>query len=293
MGNPPYEALSKSFDNDGKTRLVEEEKRYKTHNANDLYTLFCEVALALARPNGGVVTMIVPLSIAFAQRKSTLRKAFEQKCKSVNLRYYDNIPDTIFNGTPVLKTWKNRQRTAIFTAVVGASNRTTFTTTGLQGWSSLEREQCIANRATNVLPQIIPHRDTRIAGQWPRIPSGQAASMVNAIIRQKHMISSFKSDDGHALAFPKIAYQFIGTVPKGKVSPRNESYLVVSDHDTLCLAMAALNGHVAYGWWWIFGDAFHINPYELTSFTIPDAWIVDPAPVIDLAQKSHRDYTGL
>ena len=39
--------------------------------------------------------------------------------------------------------------------------------------------------------------------------------------------------------------------------------------------MAAVNGHVAYAWWRVWGDAFHVNDYELTSVTIPDAWLDD------------------
>ena len=37
--------------------------------------------------------------------------------------------------------------------------------------------------------------------------------------------------------------------------------------------MAVLNGHVAFAWWLTWGDAFHVNPYELTSITIPDPWL--------------------
>ena len=49
--------------------------------------------------------------------------------------------------------------------------------------------------------------------------------------------------------------------------------------------MAALNGHVAYGWWWVFGDAFHLKPYDLASLTIPDAWAKEPQAAIDLGQR--------
>ena len=59
IGNPPYEALSKSVNAAGRKRLAE-AKSYRTTNAGDLYTLFCEAALALANPNGGVATLIVP-----------------------------------------------------------------------------------------------------------------------------------------------------------------------------------------------------------------------------------------
>ena len=39
--------------------------------------------------------------------------------------------------------------------------------------------------------------------------------------------------------------------------------------------MAALNGHVAFAWWRVWGDAFHVNAHELTSVAIPDEWFDD------------------
>ena len=120
IGNPPYEALNKSISSATIKRLAD-DKHYRTTNVRDLYSLFCETALALAKPMGGVVTLVVPLSVAFGQRQATLRSVFESRCHDINLRHYDNIPDTIFNGAPTLKSWKNSQRTTIVNATRGNS----------------------------------------------------------------------------------------------------------------------------------------------------------------------------
>lgn len=39
------------------------------------------------------------------------------------------------------------------------------------------------------------------------------------------------------------------------------------------LAVAAANSHPAYAWWKTYGDAFHINPYEIETIAIPDPWL--------------------
>ena len=247
IGNPPYEKLEDSVNQRRRTVLVE-NKEYKTVNCNNLYTLFCEVALALAKRDGGVVTMVVPLTIAFGQKERTLRKLFARLCGYMDTRYYDNIPDTIFNGTPLLKTWKNRQRTAIFTAIKDSTNSTIFKTTGLQGWLAADRKACISNRAVNVLPEMSAHENWRIVDQWPRIPTQLTARLINEVIGQKKRIVDFETGDGTTPTFPKIAYQFIGTVPEGSVKPRNEIHLTVADENILRLVMAALNGHIAYAW---------------------------------------------
>ena len=280
IGNPPYEKLPKE-----QCEYLSDNKLYRTTNVRDIYTLFCEAALALAKPDGGVITMIVPFSISFGQKQQPLRDIFERYCQSINLRHYDNIPDTIFNATPFIKKWKNRQRTTIITAVLGSESNSIIRSTGLQGWQTAEREQCLAQRKTTKLLRFGTNVDIRISGQWPRIPTKEIADMAQAIIKQNVAIEDYRSDEGQTLAFPKTAYQFIASIPMGMVEPRNENLFTIKNKDALRLSMAALNGHVAYGWWWIYGDGFHLNPYELTSLTIPNAWIKHPQPAIDLGQR--------
>ncbi|MDE0317318.1 MAG: Eco57I restriction-modification methylase domain-containing protein [Candidatus Poribacteria bacterium] len=284
IGNPPYEALNKSMNTLERDNLSE-HKLYQTIKAGDLYTLFCETSLALAKPDGGVVTMVVPFSISFGQKQQPLRDIFERYSQSINLRHYDNRPDTTFNASPTVKSQENRQRVTIVTGVLGNGIDTVIKSTGLQRWPAAERHQCLNQRLTTELPRLGKNVDLRISGQWPRIPTKEAAEMLQAIIKQKITIEHYKSDTGETLCFPKTAYQFIASIPKDSVSPRSESLFTVKDMDVLRLVMAALNGHIAFGWWWMYGDGFHLKPHDLTSLTIPNAWEQNPEPAIDIGQR--------
>ena len=284
IGNPPYEALSKSMDKDTIKRLAD-AKRYRTTGGGDLYNLFCETALSLANPNGGVVTLIVPLSIAFGRNKQTLRNIFNQRCKAINLRQYDNIPDTTFNASPTLKSWKNSQRATIITAVLGDAPVTDIRSTGLQRWPTGVRDLCLLQRQTAQVPDLNNLTDQSMSGQWARVPTKEVADMVRAIASQQTSIKDFRADTGTTLAFPKTARYFIGSIPQGAVAPRSESLFTVASERDLLLAIAALNGHIGYGWWRIYGDGFHVNTYELTTVTIPDAWSENPEVAIDLGQS--------
>ncbi len=285
IGNPPYEALAKSLTADERKRL-RADKRYRTTNVGDLYALFCEAALALANPEGGVVTMITPLSIAFGQRQRSLRAAFESRCRTVSLRHYDNRPDTMFNASPTVRSPSNSQRATILTAVLGDAADVAIKTTGLQRWSSEEREFCLAQRNSVQLPSMAEIADDRLSLQWPRVPTRAAADMLLAIARQKTKIADYETTEGGvALAFPKTAGYFVGALPEGMASPRSETLFRVSDMNALRLLMAALNGHAAYGWWRMFGDTFHVNMHEFTQFAIPDAWVENPEPAIALGQR--------
>ena len=286
IGNPPYEALSKSMDS-ARVSALKTNKGYQTTNVGDLYSLFCETALALAKPEKGIVTMVVPLSIAFGRRQRTLRNIFESRSGEINLRHYDNIPDTIFNGTPTLKTWKNRQRATIFTSALDIGTPT-IKSTGLQGWLAAERVECLAQRRTTPLVKLGTGVDSRVANQWLRIPTPEVADMVTAISEQSHTVMSYEysGDDGELLAFPQTAYQFIGVVPAGAVSPRRETTIRVESTDVLFMLMAALNGHVGYAWWWMVGDGFHVKPVaDHGTLTVPNSWIDNPGPAIEIGQR--------
>ena len=283
IGNPPYEALSQSMEQ-SEIDALKSDKRYQTTNVKNLYTLFCESALSLANYEGGVIAMIVPLSIAFGQQQKTLRRVFENRCGVIDLRHYDNRPDTPFNASPTVKTPENRQRVTIIVARLGGTEKV-VRSTGLQSWHSDDRSACLRRRATAVLPRFPSDIEPSISGQWPRIPTPELADMVSAIVTQRTRIASYKSSEGRNLAFPHSAYRFVSIIPDGSVEPRRERLFTVSGDDNLRIIMAALNGHVAYAWWSMYGDGFDVKLSDFTSMSIPDAWLEDPQPAIDLGQR--------
>ena len=288
IGNPPYEALNKSLSKE-RIAALKSGKGYQTTNVADLYSLFCETALALANPEGGVVTLVTPLSIAFGQQQKTLRRIFDNRCQAINLRHYDNIPDTIFNGSPVLKSWKNRQRATIITGILG-QGKPVIQSSGLQSWLTSEREQCLTKRQITVAPTLGDRVAEQIANQWLRVPTPEVAELVEVISRQERTVLSYayKGDDskGVLLAWPQTAYQFIGVIPAGAVSPRRETTIRVKDMDDLRLLMAVLNGHIGFAWWWVVGDGFHVKPIaDHGTLTVPNICSKNPERFIEMGQK--------
>ena len=284
IGNPPYERLSDSVDNSRKASLIE-DKRYRTTNVNDLFTLFCELGLALGRSDGGVVTMIVPLSIAFGRKQLKIRSMFERRCATIDLRHHDNRPDTTFNQSPTVRSPENRQRTTIVTGILGDETNPVVRSSGLLSWYSRDRQQCLKRRSSVRIPNTRSVVDRNFAAQWPRVPTEHVTELIEAISSQERAVSSYQSDSDITLAFPKTAYHFISTIPGGVVSPRSESLISLGSEDDKRLLMAALNGHVAYAWWIAFGDGFHLKPVEMTSLTIPDDWVQRPTQAINLGQR--------
>ena len=280
IGNPPYERLSNSIDNHRK-RALQNDKGYKTTRADDLYPLFCEVALALAKPNSGVVTMIVPFSIAFARGKQALRELFERRSALIAMRHYDIRPATIFKESFSVRVPQNSQWATIITAKLQAAGPSSIYTTGLQRWSAPDRGVCLKQRA-NV--KISCHNASSI-GQWPRIPTKEVAGLFNSIMGQNQTVLDMESQDGVALSIPETARYYVSITPEKIARTIRHSLLTVADTDDLTLLTAALNGHVAYAWWRIFGDGFHVKKSDFKYFAIPDEWAANPGPARELGRR--------
>ena len=284
IGNPPYEALSRSMTKET-VNALKSGKRYQTTNVADLYSLFCETSLALAKPDGGVVTLIVPLSVSFGQQQRTLRDAYENCCREINLRQYNNNPSMMFHLSPTMRDPRNRQRVTVITAVLGDTANQEIRSTGLQRWSSEERNSCLNQRKTSRIPQLGSNINWRVGKQWPRVPTEEVADMVRTVISQQNSFESYKSSKGINVAFPVASEYFISVFKEGKITPRTEQTLTVDDDDALRLIMALFNGHIAYAWWWMFGDGFHVKLSDFAGMTIPDAWAETPQPAIDIGQR--------
>lgn len=284
IGNPPYERLSISVDQERKTKLIG-SKAYKTTNSNDLYTLFCEVGLALAKPSGGIVTMVVPLSIAFGQSQITLREIFEERCDTVTIRHYDNRPASVFKESFSVKSPPNSQRVTIFTAVLGSESPAALKTTGLQRWPSDDRTACLRQRSGVVLPRFDSVNAPKTLGQWPRIHTDEITEFIDCISNQNVSVASLRRKSGNEVAFPRSARYYLSVTPLGVVRPRRETSLALDDQDTVRLAMSLFNGHVALAWWTIFGDGQDVKLADFLDFTVPDTWMDDSERAQELGQK--------
>ena len=290
IGNPPYESVNKSLQapanapqterralaarrKDLRERLTS-QKRYRTMDGGDLYNLIAEASLALARPDGGVVTLIVPLSLCFGQDKRSLRRLFEERCSRISLRSSDDRADKIFHNSPVAHR-ANSQRVTIVTATRGREIAIVRTSAASR-WRKAERNEYLASR-----PYPIPLRrnvtgDERLDSQWERIPTPEILDLITAMCDEKVKIANLSgvADNEFELGFPFSARYFITILPVGTLD-RGEKTLPIVNRENLELAVAAANTHAAYAWWRAYGDAFHVNPYEIASIAVPSRWLAD------------------
>ena len=271
IGNPPYDSLPAAG------RKAAQARGYAWAEAGRIEALFVELAMALASPTRGVVELVLPLGVAFRRDHAALRAGMRRMAARIDMRCHDMTPGRVFNTEPTAKEWPNKQRAVLMTAVRGRGGR--VRTTGLRRWFELperhERARCLANRRTVEAPRLGASVDARISGQWLRVPTDAAAALVCALVRQGATVGSLAAAGaaGHGLALPHTAYRFVTALPAGAVAPRREHALRFSAEEDFKIALAALNGHVACGWWSMADDGFHVNLHVARSLGVPDSWL--------------------
>ena len=275
IGNPPYGDLT------GRQRKQAEARGYRASGSGRTEALFVELAAVLAKPERGVVELVLPLGVSFRKDHAALRKAVAGLSAQIDLRHYDMTPGRIFNTEPTAKNWPNKQRATLFTARRGTGGH--VRTTGLRRWFDMpgrrERAACLADRNMfRFQPLANGSLNGRIAGQWLRIPTPETHALAAALVRQRVSVGDLASGNGGreiSLGLPHTAYQYATALPAGAVSPRRESLLHFCSEEDRRLALAALNGHVFYAWWLMADDGFHVNPHVAEATGIPDPWRED------------------
>ncbi len=270
IGNPPYQALPAA------ARRRARERGCRAAGAGRSEALFLELALALASPTHGVVEFVLPLGVSFRRDHAALRAAAQDMCERIELRHHDMTPGRIFDNDPTAKAWPNKQRATLLTAVRGAGGA--VRTTGLRRWFEKpernERAACLANRRTVAAPRLSDSAvDERIAGQWLRVPAGAAGALVRALAAQRATIGALAGPGAHTLVLPRTGYRYITALPAGAVAPRQEQSLSFPAEADFKIALAALNGHAAYGWWIAVDDGFHVNMHTFRAFGVPAPWL--------------------
>ena len=277
IGNPPYGRTTMYLKGSTTERNKELSRRgYKTTDGNDMYNLIAEAALNLANPKGGIVTLIVPLSICFGQDQTDTRKLFESECDHITLRSQDNRPDKSFHNSPVQNA-ESRQRTTILTARTG-KGYPQIEISGANRWLRSERYDYLNSREAPLAKITSKVLNTKLDSQWERIPTREIQELIVTMRECNLAIAdlSVPGDNDFAVGFPLTAMYFITVTPGGELK-RGEKLIAISDEENLEIAMAVTNGHAAYAWWKTYGDAFHVNPHEMDTVPIPDKWLQDPA----------------
>ena len=279
IGNPPYERMCKALEKE-----LAERRGYAT-TGRDLYNAFCEASLAIAR-DGGVVELVVPLSLSFGKDQLATRNRFERECRKISLRHHDVRPDTTFQRSPVTHP-ENRQRTTLITAVKGHETLERLCTGGLLKWASGERARCLVRRDGADLDLADIRRHTGDA-QWPRIGNDTEYLAMGALLKGTITVERLIGGDGEGIGLPRSAMLFITVTKAEQLQNRGEDVRQPPGERETNALLLLLNSHFGFAWWRWWGDGFHVKWADFTNLRVPEYLLENHE-----AQRLGRDLTGI
>jgi hypothetical protein len=245
IGNPPYIA----------TRRITEYtvKEYETSACTDMYAWCLERVVNIASQNART-GMIIPMSLSFSGDFSTLRNYLYKKYRKSWFSHYAKRPSMLFSGVQI--------RNVIHIAAVGDEDKIGLTTK-LHRWYSEARPH-LFEQLTYSKYQL---------RSWNCIPKIQGDLIINNFEKRNSLSINLQSVISRRLTdfpiyFKKIGYNWISFgefIPPafdqhGQEIDQNEFGVAYINNATdRDLMLLLLNGKIAFTYWILVGDDFHLT----------------------------------
>lgn len=227
--------------------------------------------ISSARPRSGYV---MPLSISYGKTDSfrKIRGMISQSSGSWHFSFYDRSPDSLFGDNV-------KVRNCILVHKGNSNFPPRIYVTGLTRWSSKTRNDLFANQKYQLLNQ------TGIVLSIPKISERIESAALSVLSDAKNRIDqkiSFKKTDknqaapnsdgiaGRTIYYYPTAYNWLSVF---RARPAHDNSVSLNSLRSITcesardadFLYACLNSKLAYWWWMVFGDGFHLDHATLSS----------------------------
>jgi N-6 DNA Methylase len=277
IGNPPYADLGNRTDMSALVaRFVSLENAPRS--SSDLYPLFIEQMIRLTAPSSHGGAFVLPLSIACNTRPqfTSIRRLIKKTPGEWRFAFFDREPHALF-GEDV----KTRNSILLWTRVAGESTSEIFTGP-LRKWRGDTRAAMFGNidftqitqDISDGIPKVYGEQQVSALNKLLRPFSGGLGRFVSTINRSR--LSNIRSTTTPHVYVGATAYNFLN-VFMNLPSATLRTKMPLSEHPLhkITCASAAdatrvyalLSSRLAFWWWHIHGDGFHVSTRFLE--TIP------------------------
>ena len=254
IGNPPYAKISNN-----KT-AVDDATEFP-----NIFAKFVNISCELFRLQGGIVSLLVPLSICFSKSFINLRREI-LKCDGGKIFInFDNIPDSVFSQGKLDSDNTNTaisQRITLLTLISGKNNF--LMSSDLLSWSRLNRKEVFSNPP--VLSNVSPYSEKLI------IPKTTSTKLIKILNSEGPKIGDFlysnTSSDTVRLYYCTTARNFL-SVGLECFRSTGISSLEFSDSLIRNAIFYYLCSKQALLLWKAIGDGFHVTKSNLYNMPLP------------------------
>ena len=255
IGNPPYvRAIAKEWKGSG----------FESENSRNLSSYFMEQACRITK-HSGVVSQIVPLSLAQSKNTQSTRRMLENNCSDIEIRAFDCVPGYMFDQGKIGSNSNSSitQRVVIFNCKIGIPNPLKITTSRLIRWGSDERNRLFRNTKTTILPSYL-----RDECGYPLLGDRRMKKAFSHALSTKRSLSEILSDSGKMPLFVPKAIRYFATASRIDLE-REQEVLNFVDRKNRDLAQVMINSSFFYWHWRIIGNGFQISSRDLSSLPLP------------------------
>lgn len=245
--NPPYLSLS------------QEDSRFETARARDLYAYFLE---NIIKSSKGFVS-ITPQSFTNAGRFEPLRRLLLERYESLTVYAFDNVPGNIFMGVKFASANTNTQNSvrACITVAGPFLDPTGRRITPLLRWRSSERDVLFTR-----LDEFLGAPSFSDA-YFPKV-APELVSLYRMAVKHPTLQTLFsKTPTKHVLYVPATPRYFISALKK-PVSRKSMRLLYFKNVSDLNTAYVLINSSFMYWWWRVRDGGMTLSLETLSSLPI-------------------------
>jgi hypothetical protein len=281
IGNPPYADVGAGND------LLSLSKRFETFQAaprptSDMFPLFVEQMTRLTAPNAHGGAMVLPLSIACNTGRQFLglRRLLARTAGHWRFAFFDREPHALF-GEDV----KTRNAIVLWTRQGGEAD-VRISTGPLRKWRSEDRARMLESVSFTTI-------SADIRTGIPKVEGARQAKALTQLMVERHTLlhavthfgratlNDALRGDASAVFVAATAYNFLSVFLCPHSAALNGAE-ELTENPMLALAcpsreaalqvFALLSSKVAFWWWHVHGDGFHVSKHVIQTMPVGDAF---------------------
>ncbi len=276
VGNPPYGAKISTADKKvvKKKFLCTKTITGKQKGSTDTFALFIEKSFNLCN-TGGIVNLIVPMSVTSSDSMTALHNLLEANCKVIRVSSYSNRPKQIFDAACI--------RTSIF-----YFKKTLSPIENLFTSKIMRRDE--SHSIKNIIESLsfVDSLKFKLPGRYPKIGTGRQFGIISKMFSADKKIADYADEDGEPFYYRTSGGRYFNVITDYSTGSSQEKSFYVTKKFTKVIA-AILSTSLFWFYQQTYTDGLHIKQTELESFPLFDLESLTPAQ-IERVEKIYDEY---
>ena len=257
IGNPPYGAKISATDKKifKKNYACAKTVTGKQKGSTDTFALFIEKSFNLCN-KGGIVNLIVPMSVTSSDSMTALHNLLEKNCKVIRVSSYSNRPKQIFDAACI--------RTSIF-----GFQKTFSPTENLCTSNIMRRNE--ENTIQNIIDDLkfVDSLKFKLPGRYPKIGTAQQLEIIKKMFSFNKKIADYADEGGKPFYYRTSGGRYFNVITDYSTGSSKERPYSVDKKFTKIIA-AVLSTNLFWFYQQAYTNGLDLKQFEIETFPLFD-----------------------